>query len=131
MPEEKAEYIRREITPYKKAFIGDGINDSPALAVADVGFAVSDGTDIAVNAADVILMKNDLKDVYTAIITGKKTRKIIKQNLFWAFIYNVLGIPVAAGVLFPLGILLNPMIASACMSLSSLFVVTNALRLTK
>lgn len=131
LPEEKAEYIRREITPYKKAFIGDGINDSPALAVADVGFAVSDGTDIAVNAADVILMKNDLKDVYTAIITGKKTRKIIKQNLFWAFIYNVLGIPVAAGVLFPLGILLNPMIASACMSLSSLFVVTNALRLTK
>ena len=131
LPSDKAEIVKKYKEEGITVFIGDGVNDSPALSVADVGVSMGGGTDIAVSSSDVIFMSNDLISISKAIKTGRKTRKIIKENLFWAFIYNVLGIPLACGVLYPLGILLNPMIASLCMSLSSLFVVTNALRLYK
>ncbi len=133
MPADKEKVVSELKKDGKKvAMVGDGINDSPALISADVGIAVSDGTDIAIDSADIVLMKNDLNDVYKAILISKKTIRNIKQNLFWAFFYNSLGIPVAAGVLYPFfGITLSPMIAAAAMSLSSLFVVTNALRLAK
>lgn len=131
LPADKEKVVADLQKTYVTAMVGDGVNDAPALTRADIGFAVANGTDIAVDSADVVLVKNDLRDVATAIKLSKKTSRNIKQNLFWAFFYNVLGIPIAAGALYfaPIFIKLNPMIAGAAMSLSSLFVVTNALRL--
>jgi len=131
LPTEKAQVVEKyQKEGNKVIMVGDGINDAPALVQANVGFAIGNGSDIAIESADVVLMKNDLLDVYKTYKLSKLTIKNIKQNLFWAFFYNSLGIPIAAGLLFAFGgFLLNPMVGSFAMSLSSIFVVSNALRL--
>lgn len=131
LPQDKEKEVSKLQAQGKKvAFVGDGINDSPALVKSDVGLAIGSGTDVAIESADIVLMKDDLLDVDTAISLSKAVIRNIKMNLFWAFIYNIIGIPVAAGVFYlNFGLKLNPMIGAAAMSLSSVCVVTNALRL--
>jgi P-type E1-E2 ATPase len=133
LPEGKLDAVRRLQAKYGAgAYVGDGINDAPALAEADVGLAIGTGTDIAIEAADVVLMSGNLQGVPNAIALSKATLGNIRQNLFWAFAYNIALIPVAAGGLYPLtGILMSPVIAAGAMALSSVFVLSNALRLKR
>ena len=130
LPQGKESTIR-ELTEYgNTVMVGDGINDAPALTRANIGMAIGAGTDVAIDAADVVLMKSNLKDVPAAIRLSKAVLRNIHENLFWAFIYNIIGIPLAAGIWYPIfGWKLNPMFGAAAMSLSSFCVVTNALRL--
>ena len=131
LPGDKEEYVKRlQAVGARVAMVGDGINDSQALARAEVSVAMGQGTDIAMDVAMVTLMTSDLTLLPTAITLSHRTVRLIRQNLFWAFIYNVIGIPIAAGVLYPAyGVLLDPMWASAAMAFSSVSVVTNSLRL--
>ena len=133
LPDQKLEVVRQIQAGGKTvAVVGDGLNDAPALAQADIGIAMGTGVDVAVEAADIILMRSDLLGVVDAVKLSRRTMRIIRQNLFWAFVYNVVGIPVAAGALFPvLGLLLTPSLAAAAMAASSVSVVTNSLRLRK